>query len=79
MKSIYVVYHGAMGAMPDHNTINPAGMKLAQLTEVVSCHVTVKQNTAVQIKTQSMHEQIMLKNIPITTDKDFIITLLKAY
>lgn len=28
---------------------------------------------------QSMHEQIMLKNIPTTTDKDFIITLLKTY
>lgn len=79
MKSIYVVSHGTTGAMPDHNTINPAGMELAQLTEVVSCHITVKQNTAVQMQTQSMHEQIMLKNIPITTDKDFIITLLKTY
>lgn len=58
-----------MGAMPDYNTVNPAGLELAQLTEVVSCHITVNQNAAGQMQIQSMHEQIMLKNIPITTDK----------
>lgn len=69
-----VVSHGAMDAMPDYSTISPAGM-----TEVVSCHVTVNQNAALQMHIQSMHEQIMLKNISITTDKDFIISLLKTY
>lgn len=53
-----------MGAMPDYNTLNAAGLELAQLTEVVSCHITVNQNAAVQMQIQSMHEQIMLKNIP---------------
>lgn len=33
-----------MDAMPDYNSINPAGLELAQLTEVVSCHITVNQN-----------------------------------
>lgn len=68
-----------MGAMPDYTTVNPAGVELAQLAEVVSCHTTVNQNAAVQMQIPSMHEQIMLKNIPITTDNDFIITLLKTY
>lgn len=54
-------------------------MKPAQLTEVVSYHITENQNAAVQMQIQSMHEGIMLKNIPITTEKDFIITLLKTY
>lgn len=54
--------------MPDYNTTSPAGMELAQLTEMVSCHRTVNQNAAVQMQIQSVHEQIMLKNIPITKD-----------
>lgn len=43
MKPIYVVSPGAMDAMSDY-IISPAGMKLAQLTEVVSYHITVNQN-----------------------------------
>lgn len=67
--------HGAMDAMPDYNTSSPAGMELAQLTEVVSCNTTVKQDAAVQMQIQSVHDWTMLRNIPITTDKDFIIIL----
>lgn len=46
--------HGAMDAMPDYNTSSPAGMELAQLTEVVSCNKTVTQKTTVQMQIQSM-------------------------
>lgn len=47
---MYVVSPGAMDAMPDYSTISPAGMEVAQLTEVVSCHVTVNQNAAVSMQ-----------------------------
>lgn len=46
--------HGAMHAMPDYNTSSPVGMELAQLTEVVSCNITVTQKTTVQMQIQSM-------------------------
>lgn len=60
-----------------YNTISPAGMNLAQLTE--EAVIPVNQNAAAQMQIQSMHEQIMLKNIPVTINKEFIIALLKTY
>lgn len=71
---------GPVDTVPAYNGTSPAGVEASQLRrDFLSHHCELKRSSLnAEYKTEQLMCEVRLKNIPITTDKDFIITLLKT-